>query len=748
MKRYIALLLVAATFFSLLGGCSIVNTPTKPYEEPSEEEIFTKTIYDFEGLRVDNLDGQEHTNFIVYAKGVKEISVTGQTNVLVATDYENLSYTFANPDETLLSMKKGDTFFASVSEHCPEGVTVKVKDMVTSGNQLTVYSEPLGFADLFTYIDIFMDVPLDQVMPISGTEASGSSASSSGSAPGENSESNVITIPVNQTFSDCAEFSAGGAKISHQTYVTLQYVTVALRYSREHSKVSCTVYADTIYGGQLDIEGEWAPDEWIIPLAVIPLRVAGIIAVPVELNAVISGGGKTSSHIEFKESKRLGFTASVSKQNSSYQAINEVLLPGTFENSYFGETEAELNFAMEVKPTLSAGFLGQFYASCRPGFGFYAHMAPLAEVSADKEDSSIHDCKVCIDGDINWFLDLSIGFEVKLAEKLDRKTIGDAAADILDENREQLDGQTLSVPLHFGGKVADFYVTMQDNHWVFGWGKCNNSRYKTTVTLTDSSSGAAAGAIVTAFYPDGRQEEATADSAGVAVLYLPTGESTLSGSYGKESGSGTVQVEDAPTEAELSLRENQLYISVNITSSAYSSIRNTLSSLFPDAIFTSNPYNDGAKAGDVWLDIGGGITEIPIIDPSDLQSEPHWLPAPDGLHAHLSQFTEVDDSGYYENLSVELSVHSRSYSVAPTVDPDKYGRFVECKVQASLVLVSGETFIDIFEEVVPGVDFAGVLVSDYCTNPAYQEALLHAGIPDLQRMKPYVELLLANLPIS
>ena len=733
MKRGMALFLAITIILSLCVGCS--SAPSTPTADLPEEEIFTKTIHDFKNRRIENLDEQENTNFIVYAKGVEEITVSSTTNTLVETDYENLSYTFTNADKTLLSMKKGDVFFAPISESCPEGVTIKVKEIVQSGDRVTVFSQELGFGDMFEYIDIFMDVPLEQP----SLRQEGIYRLSAEQGP--------ITIPINKTFSGKVEISSGAAKLSFETYITVQSVTVKLRFSREHMQLFCDIWTDTTYGGSADFEGEWNPDKWTKTLTVLPLRIGALINVPVEINAVASASGKTDSHVEFKESKRTGFTSTVSKQNCAYQPIDQVLTPMSFANSYFGQMEAQANLGLEIKPTLSLGFLGRFYASCTAGINITAHMAPPVEIPEDGSDK-IHDCDLCVDGDVNWFLNLGVGIETRLSEVLEEIVMIEDAPELLEEMDVEDELQSDITAARFGGKITDFYVTMRDGNWDFGWGECINSRYKTTVTITDSGGNPAANAKLTAYLPDGRQEEAAADQEGIAVVYLPVGENELSGATEKETGRCTVQIEDQPAEAEISLRENKLYISVNITTSAYSSIQNTLASLFPDAVFTSDPYSEGASAGDVCLTVEEGSSEVAIVDPSNT-SEVFWLPAPDGFDASLFQFSEVDSGVVIRRqTSVQLSVGPYHYGITPWVAGDNYGTFLEYSVEAHLYLHSGETTDEIFCEVVPGVDFTGVVVGDYCTNPAYQDVLLRAGIPYLQMMKPYVERLLADQSIS
>lgn len=154
MKKRVLLTLLLLLCALALCGCG---------KELTEEEIFTKTIHDFGDLRVDNLDEQEHTNFIVYAEGVEEITTDPEHNIVLSVDEENLCYTFQNPDAALLAMEPGDVFWAACTPENPEGVTVKLKRMEQQGDTLVVYSEEIGLADIFEYVDINMEVPMSEL---------------------------------------------------------------------------------------------------------------------------------------------------------------------------------------------------------------------------------------------------------------------------------------------------------------------------------------------------------------------------------------------------------------------------------------------------------------------------------------------------------------------------------------------------------------------------------------------------------
>jgi hypothetical protein len=70
------------------------------------DELFDKTIHDFPGHLSDNLDEQEDTNFIVYAKGVKKISTDDGMNMVALADDEKREYVVLYPSKELEKLKK------------------------------------------------------------------------------------------------------------------------------------------------------------------------------------------------------------------------------------------------------------------------------------------------------------------------------------------------------------------------------------------------------------------------------------------------------------------------------------------------------------------------------------------------------------------------------------------------------------------------------------------------------------------
>lgn len=158
--RILTMTLAAVMLAGLFAGCG--------RKMPDEEEIFTKTIHDFEGHKVVQLGTEEDQNFLVYSENVEQVAASDDVNRLVSVDEEKLVYTFESPDEALLSMEPGTVFYTEASPLNPTSVAVKVKEIQVSGDTAVVYSEPVVMGDLFEHINVDTELSMEDVWYDSG----------------------------------------------------------------------------------------------------------------------------------------------------------------------------------------------------------------------------------------------------------------------------------------------------------------------------------------------------------------------------------------------------------------------------------------------------------------------------------------------------------------------------------------------------------------------------------------------------
>jgi alpha-tubulin suppressor-like RCC1 family protein len=144
----------------------------------------------------------------------------------------------------------------------------------------------------------------------------------------------------------------------------------------------------------------------------------------------------------------------------------------------------------------------------------------------DADTGKKHDCKKCIDGDIN--AKAAVTFVAKLF------------------NSDKL--KFTYTPLDITLKLYDWYYSF-DYH-SFDLTSCPYLSYKVTVSVADSSGKAVSGATVT-----GGKETAETKSDGRATIYLPSGEQTVTArKTGVGSGSYNVTVSDATKSLKITLK--------------------------------------------------------------------------------------------------------------------------------------------------------------------------------------------------
>lgn len=568
----------------LFAGCGSVN----------EEDVFSKTIHDFEGHHVVNLDEDIDDNFLVYAKETKQIQITENTNVLLAADEETQTYTFGNPDETLLSLEEGDVFFADATEQYPKGVAVKVKQMEVSEDTLIVQSEEIAVSDLFAHVDIDMDVPLSQMnydassleegmsiqqlasnqvsLPtaeqVTGTTAEVPDVSEQGSAAageettpmepefewsGSKATNIVLSDSMNIDLGNATGASGGlqgKMHYRHETKFVIKMIRVNILYDAEtkYFRMDVSQDFDSGWAGSVDFEGAWSNGRggmgvtwpsvsFFIPNT--PIQVGVETFLLVELTGSLKGTFSQSS----------SYTLSSTTVIQNFQKAEPVVTcEPTGKSSDMKlelEGKAELSYGLRID--IGIPFVVDAFFEGAVGARAEGTLSLLGET--DREEC-VHDCEHCLDGDFDVFARTAVGIDVRILAAIAQKDV------VL---RKEL--AEISI------KVGDFYASYrgENKEPECGFGECPYLRWKTDVTVLSKDGEKVDGALVRAAYPDGREAEKLTDSDGIAVMYLPNGSNALSCSYRGERGSINVPIKDAPASATLQLTdERQIFVYYNL----------------------------------------------------------------------------------------------------------------------------------------------------------------------------------------
>lgn len=627
MRKKITLLLVFALLLTSLSGCAAKEAEV-PYTEKTKEEIFAKTVHDFEGLQVENLDDQENTNFLVYAEKVKVITVGSDANTLVGTDYEKRTYTFENADAVVKGLERGDVLYAKATQENPEMVAAKVKRIEEDGDQVTVYSDEISLGDLFVYADVCMEVPVEELQPEqTATAGEKLTAQTLTGVPDGTVQLTKLakkTLVVNKTLSHTLNIQKGMSKdgktklgVTGYLSATLKSATLEFRFSQEHMQLYCGVWCDLQTAHKLKVAASGELINYSAPLPKIPLTIAGF-PILIEPTAILKVSGKVTGELDFGDASRKGFTAAVSPTEIRTEPVDKVLSPAGVTGG-LTELEGTLSAGVEWKPTTRFGFIGNIYGSVYGGLDVTAALRHQKKKTEDAQEhpDSIHNCHICIDGDVSLAGKISCGLKVKFDFRRSKGKISDELKNLLKDNRKELEKYQAETTLwQDNWKFADFYLSIPDvqtDDADFGWGECPNIRYRTTVTVRTEEGNPAPEAVVKADCYEAPEEEVTADEDGIAIIYLPNGENTLTARHAGQSGTVNTNIENASADVSMTLKRREIYFDIkyvgvyyngeqpseHFDSTAFPEFETFLRSRYPDAHFAEGHKFLAIDEGDI-----------------------------------------------------------------------------------------------------------------------------------------------------
>ncbi|MBR6622083.1 MAG: hypothetical protein IKK90_06330 [Bacteroides sp.] len=529
-------------FSILVTGCNAPGEPTTPFSptdtptgdtvQPSnsptevatttptlpKEEIFTKSIHDFGDLRVDNLDDQENTNFVVYASGVKEITATETTNVLIDSDPEVLSYTFANADDMLKSMEPGDVFFAPVSKEYPDGLSIKVKQINITNDRVVILSDEVGLADLFEYADIFMDISMEQpTYDSSSLEEDSEIVIGSGESMHAYSEARIHTLssttlqPEIQLRQELS-VESGIAKLTGALSASITKITVEFRFSRENLQLFFGVWTDTCYEysvtAQLSksIEGSRKFPQISVP-------VYGILKLHINPTFYWNGHGNAVGTIRYTEALQNGIIANISTKDINFDASSQWLQYGQ-TTGQLDEMDGHFTLGLNLDSSLGVAGIGKVGAVFDGSATVSAALDKSTETTPDEDTESIHTCDLCYSGNVSTAVSFDLGVGINLIDNAK------------SNNDREADGYTFQKRVYeHNWELGYFYISIMDGTSSFDWGICPNVFSRTIIRVFTKGGDWAEGVLVTAVNPLIDMEKiissAVSNANGEAVMYLP-----------------------------------------------------------------------------------------------------------------------------------------------------------------------------------------------------------------------------------
>ena len=542
-----------------ISGCS----------EKTKEQILNKTIHDFDGYEVQNLDESEDTNFVVYQKGVIQLDMSNGKNTPTKMDNDNFRYTFTNASAELKAMKEGDVFWG-VLQSGYESLSIKVKEIQTEGDTVHVVGEQVNVDDLFVYADINMEIPASELYIDESSIGEGvtvelvpvdSIKQSTGFLPthgdiqtsflGKMKNEQDIISTSKKVHKDLAleinkRIVMGPADLS-QTSVGLSCqgeikgwiygVTIEWGYEPEDDYFYGCILTDFAVETNLDFKGEGLLAGVRIPL----VTAAAAPPVPVVVGKVTpyfvaDAKGSIGGGFSTVNSGTSGFGAIAGKGvgGLDFFDISKLYEPQT--TLHFTEMEATVSAGFDFRANLSVCLAAQVYGGAYVGAELKGKYDPM-EHDLTEEPDSIHDCEVCIDGVLQALFKVYAGANVGLP----KQSLYAAEVDIVEVIIAK----------------KDFYISFGRKgikEPEFGTGKCPHKRWRAEIKVLNEDGTVADSGTIFVDYADGRTEELEISS-DESIVYLPDGDNLLKAKSKDQKGNANAAVNSAPINITINLKK-------------------------------------------------------------------------------------------------------------------------------------------------------------------------------------------------
>lgn len=426
--------------------CTVYESPNYTQEM---QEFFAKTTTDFAADRVLNFDNSADNNFAIYKDDVVVVEENDTSNQFECVDETTQKYVVENADGTVTSLSSGDIF---VYEEADEVYIIKVAHVDVDGTTATIYGSDASMEEVFSYIKIDAssdteDTEVDTTDCDAGVEYAGKVQTPDESTYTTESAKNDNTMQE--------EVDGEGSVSTKLQYNLLDTESVK---------------------GSVDFNLELTVKFFLThSYKYLELKIKYTVGISVSLS------DKADCSIKLGELKQVPFFGVIIKEKLCFVVECEAKL--SFTGTLSGQIGAKISSDegasdLSSAPKLKTEFKGE--VSFFVGLGFDPEVEVVSEHIADAKlktrvgveakgtlapsentESERHDCKVCIDGDINF--KASASFSAKLFSKW-KYTYNIAG---------------------FTVKICDWYYSADLNK--FGWSNCPNRSYRVDITVQDEN---------------------------------------------------------------------------------------------------------------------------------------------------------------------------------------------------------------------------------------------------------------------
>ena len=426
--------------------CTVYESPNYTQEM---QEFFAKTTTDFAADRVLNFDNSADNNFAIYKDDVVVVEENDTSNQFECVDETSQKYVVENADGTVTSLSSGDIF---VYEEADEVYIIKVAHVDVDGTTATIYGSDASMEEVFSYIKIDAssdteDTEVDTTDCDAGVEYAGKVQTPDESTYTTESAENDNTMQE--------EVDGGGSVSTKLQYNLLDTESVkgsvdfnlelTVKFFLTHSyqylelKIKYTVGISVSLSDKADCSIKLGELKQVPFFGVI---IKEKLCFVVECEAKLSFTGTLSGQIGAKI--------------SSDEGVSDLSSAPKLKTEFKGEVSFFVGLGFDPEVEVVSEHIAEAKLKTRVGVEAKGTLAP-----SENTESERHDCKVCIDGDINF--KASASFSAKLFSKW-KYTYNIAG---------------------FTVKICDWYYSADLNK--FGWSNCPNRSYRVDITVQDEN---------------------------------------------------------------------------------------------------------------------------------------------------------------------------------------------------------------------------------------------------------------------
>ena len=472
---YIKAYLVDSKDFSPLSA--VYNNPMYTQEM---QEFLSKTTDDFEEEKVVNFDDDKTNNFAVLSDEVLILEET-ETNKITYADTASQIYILENIDQTVSSLKVGDTFSGYYNG---ELFIITVGEISIDGTVATVLGAEAELEEVFDYVklDGATGITEDTVDPTScGEGITFNGYENTATTYGMRAFEVDTTKGLDAKFKiDLIKVGNDQANVSIKGNFNLKFVfSPKLYISTSYKYIELKLDYDL--SGGIEITGEI---EIETPIAFLTFGLPGVRA-------------EIAPKFVFSASGSVGVTGTLLKGTFGYgwySDVGGVNLCSTPKMDIEIKAEVTVFIGLRIDPKikLGEGFLAE--VSIETNLGAEAKATLGGSFSEFTDKSQRHTCDVCLEGEIYGKFDLLV------------------KGSLLKNENLSLELTLLEVKV----KITDFYLSFTYND--FGFSVCPHLNYKLSVVVSNSSGKAIKDAIVSV-----NDESSTTSKNGKTSVFLPNG---------------------------------------------------------------------------------------------------------------------------------------------------------------------------------------------------------------------------------